>query len=265
MKKPLFYLLVSTLLVITFASCSSHKIVYVQDKSVVFAEDEKDSLYHTVPQTYVLQTDDYLYIKIFSPEKMVEEELRSQTKDNGSNSEMSQKMDYLNGYIVDEVGEIEIPVLGKVFVRGMTEKQAQSKVQEKVDEILINAKSVVKLLNFKVTFLGESNQQGVRYFYQKDVNILEAMASVHGISDYGKLHNVLIMRKKGDAFKTIRLDLTSRNLLSDPNFYLQPNDIVYVEPNRSKRLRLSISDYSLLIGTIASTISSLLIIINFTK
>lgn len=263
---PLVCLLSLVLLTALFSSCGSSKSLYVQDKSVLFSEDERDSVYVNVPKEYKLQPDDYLYVKIFSHEKSVEESLTSQSqKTGGASSQESQKSDYLNGYIINETGHIEIPLIGKILIEGKTEKEAQIILQNKVDDFLIGAKAVLKLLNFKVTFLGEVKSEGVMFFYQRNLNVLEALARVGGVDDYGKIHNVLIIRQKGSKKETIRVDLTDRALLTNPNFYLQPNDIVYIEPNKSKQFRMKLADYALIIGTITSTISTLLLVVSLSK
>ncbi len=264
MKSKLLFLLSSIVIFLSLSSCRTTQLVYIQDRSVVFSEDEKDSLYLTSPTDYLLQPDDYLYIKIFSPDKIVESEVNPQGVLSNSNTG-SQRQDYLNSYAISASGYVDIPLIGKIHIAGKTVKQGEAILQKKVDEFLVDARAVLKLLSFKVTFLGEVGKEGVSYFYQRDLNLLEAFASVGGIADYGKRNNILILRQEDKGYRSMRVDLTDRSILTDPKFYLKPNDIVYVEPTKSKQFRTSLSDYALIIGTITSTISTLLLIISLSK
>ena len=265
MNRKILFLFLPIIFLLGFSSCRTNRYVYVQEKSVLFDEDEKDSLYITQPTDYLLQPDDNLYIKIFSHEEIVEKELSSQVDAAGNNMQGSERMDYLNGYEISETGHVDIPLIGKIFVQGKTVKEAEIALQKKVDDFLINSKVVLKLLNFRITFLGEVGTEGVRFFYQRNLNLLEAIAAVGGINDNGKRHNVLILRKHKNGRKSIRIDLTDRSIITDPKFYLKPNDIIYVEPDKSKQFRLRLADYALVIGTITSTISTLLLVITLSN
>jgi polysaccharide export outer membrane protein len=240
-------------------------MTYIKDKDVVFEEDEVSKYFETKTTDCLLIPGDQLYIRILSSEKVIEDELGNQINSKSSNMAGSEKEDYLNGYLIGETGEVDIPLIGKIKVGGLTVPQALAELQKHVDLFLVNGKVILKLLSFRITFLGEVGEQKIKYFYQDNVNLLEALASVGGLTNAGRNDNILILRKEGNGYRTIRVDLSDRNIIADPNFYLKPNDIVYVQPYKSKAIKSSISDYSTILATITSTITALLLVINVLK
>ncbi len=236
-----------------------NKIRYILDKNEVF---ENINEYENKAPDYQIQIDDILYIKINSTNKEINEyfelnssRLNSQTNGQGNSF-------YLRGFCVNDSGYVKIPVLGNIFVQGFTIKEVQELVQKKTDSILNNAIATVKLVSFYVTFLGEVNSQGKITVMQDEINILDAISLAGGIADYGNKKNVLVVRQTKKGSKTFRVDLTERKLLTSEKFYMLPNDIVIVEPLKSKSFQLGIRDYSLLLTTVTSTITMVLLVIN---
>lgn len=141
-------------------------------------------------------------------------------------------------YIVDNDGNINFPVIGKVYVQGLTRTECQDKIQQLIkpyfstNEIPI---VLVRLSGFKVVVMGEVTSPKVIAVTAERMSILEALAQAGDLSIYGKRDNVLLIREDATGEKhTIRMNLNDANIINSPYYYLQQNDIVYVEPNKTK-------------------------------
>ena len=121
----------------------------------------------------------------------------------------------------------------------------------------------MRLVSYKVTLLGEVGHVGQINVYADRDNIFEVLAMGGDISFYGNRHKVLILRpdRHGGTIAH-RLDLTDRSILTSQYFYVQPNDMIYVEPLKMTGFRLSVADYSLLISTLTATASIFFVIKN---
>lgn len=166
---------------------------------------------------------------------------------NGENS--------LQKYLVDNEGSIDFPVLGKIKVADMTKNQVEAYLKEQLrpylkEEPLIN----VRMVNYKISVLGEVNRPNTYTITNEKVNILEALALAGDLTIYGKRDNVKLMRESVDGKReVVILDLTDKNLIHSPYFYLQQNDVLYVEPNKT---RMRNSKYSALTGQILSGVTA---------
>lgn len=254
MKNILFIILV----VLLFPSCITKSIKYIQDKNEVF---EQIYEYENVPSDYVIQKQDILYIKISSTNKDINEYFNIE-KTMTANTNPQNLSFYLDGFTVNDTGYIKLPVLGSIKVEGLTVKEANQRLQEKTDQHLNNAIANLKLVSFYIDFLGEVNKQGRITVLQDNINILDAIAMAGGISDFGDKTNILIVRKTKNGTKTFRVDLTKRSLLNSDKFYLLPYDILIVEPVANKTFRMNITDYTLILSTLSSTITMILLILN---
>jgi len=166
----------------------------------------------------------------------------------------------LNGYQVDLNGNVNLPFLGAVKVEGATIPAAEARIKAKALDFLKEPSVKVKLLNFRVTVLGEVNVPGTYYNYDKSISIIDAISMAKGITDFAVINNILVMRKVEGGTQTFRLDLqNSQSVLNSEAFYLQPDDVVYLEPGKNKNTRLN-SQSTLLIF---SGITTLMLIINF--
>jgi polysaccharide export outer membrane protein len=161
---------------------------------------------------------------------------------------------YPNGYLVDSNGNIALPILGYIGVAGLTQAEAQTKVQERANEYLKDASVKVKLLNFRVSVMGEVRTPGVYYNYSSSLTVLEAISMANGLSDYARIRRVLVMRTTDKESKTYRLDLSRKDFLKSEAFFLQPNDVIYIEPHKIKNTNLNSSVYSILLSTVSTAV-----------
>ncbi|MCC8146184.1 MAG: polysaccharide biosynthesis/export family protein [Bacteroidales bacterium] len=170
------------------------------------------------------------------------------------------------GYLVDENGDINFPVIGKIHIGGLTKAQAINLIQNKVSEYVEDPVVNIRFMNYKVAVLGEVNRPGTYFIDSERISIPDALAKAGDMTIYGKREDVLICRVENGEKKFYNVDMTSPSVFFSEAYYLQQNDIIYVKPNRSKSMS---SSYNPMIGTILS-ISTLLVsittlILNQTK
>ncbi len=215
---------------------------------------------------YQIQPYDYLYVNIRSTNEDVNDLYSRISSNMSSNLTNNESNFFLTGYLVSDSGNVFIPTLGLLHVKGLTIEQTRKLIQDKVSDILSDAVVNVRLTSFNVTFLGEVGAGGGRIpFYRERVNILEAIGQAGGISYYGDKKHVKIIRPQDSVMAVYEIDLTSTNLLSNKDFFLQPNDIVYVPPKRQKEVLDFFRDYSVFLTLTTSTITTTLLILQLAK
>lgn len=142
----------------------------------------------------------------------------------------------LQQYLVNNKGEIDFPVLGRLKVGGLTKNEAEDLIREKLQPYLKEAPIVtVRMANYKISVLGEVARPGSFTVSNEKVNVLEALAMAGDMTVYGVRTNVKLIREDADGKREIiPLDLTKSDLVLSPYFYLRQNDILYVTPNETK-------------------------------
>lgn len=138
-------------------------------------------------------------------------------------------------YTVSPDGFINFPKLGKIHVAGLTLKQVAAYIEEKVAEKVIDPMVTVELVNFHVAVMGEVNQPGAQLVNRERYSVLDALAEAGDLSAYGERSNVLLIREEDGQRQYHRLNLNSKEVLESPYFYLQQNDVIYVEPNKIRQ------------------------------
>ena len=138
------------------------------------------------------------------------------------------------GYMVDEAGNVNLPLAGKIKVAGMSIKDANSLVTERLNRYLKDPSVNIRQLNQKVTVIGEVNRPGVLNLLNAQTSLPELIGMAGDLTIFGRRDNVMLIRTKNDKREVVRLDLTSRNVLNSPYFFVQNNDVVYIEPRNSR-------------------------------
>lgn len=261
MKKLYSYCLPA---VILFAvSCSAPR------KAVYFNTDEPISN-NTVtvdaqprPEV-IISPDDIIAINITSVDAFVEKDPTSIFNDGGvpyaiaAQSGMGGAGASVKGYLVDAEGNIDFPVIGLFKVGNMTPSQVKAVLANELKKYIKSPVVEVRIINYKVTMLGEVTRVGPVIAPNHKINILEAIAAAGDIPITGRRDNVLIIRENKGKKEFTRMNLNSKRIFSDPNYYLQKNDIVYVEPNKLKRqetnefLRFYLPAISTIVGSVLS-------------
>lgn len=225
-----FYVIYFGLICVLLGSCTSYKnLPYFQD----LPNTAGSTLSKTFPfQNPVIQTDDILRIEVNTIDNGVTT-LLNDANSNLSAEGSTQSADK-SGYLVDKNGNVDLPFAGKIKVSGLTTTEAKDKIRIEIDKYFNNAAVNVRLVNFKITVLGEVAKPSTYIVPNEKINIFDALGMAGDMTIYGKRDNVLLVRDTADNKRLIRLNLHSKDIISSPYFYLKPNDIIYVEPNKDR-------------------------------
>ena len=165
----------------------------------------------------------------------------------------------LQTYLVDAKGDIEFPVIGKIHVAGITRGQLADLLKNKIEAYVENPLVTIQVMNFKVVVLGEVNKPGTIKINNERISILDAIGEAGDLTIYGERTNVLLIREKDGKKEFHRFDLSQPDLFTSPYYYLQKNDVVYVEPNKARKgnaLYSSNKQYNVsVISTVISAVS----------
>ncbi len=235
-----------------FTACTStKKILYLQDV-VPLKQQEIEQKYEVI-----IHSDDLLAIMVNSrdPELALPFNMPMVTYQLGSNSTGQQRV---LGYLVDTNGDIDFPILGKIHVEGLTRMQLTELVKNKlIEEDLIKDPIVtVQFLNFKVSVMGEVSRPGSFTISGDRITLLEALSMAGDLTIYGRRDRVAVIRENNGKRTILFHDLRSAEIFNSPCYYLQQNDIVYVEPNKAKSGQSGINQNNT-IGVWVSVISLL--------
>lgn len=160
----------------------------------------------------------------------------------------------LQYYIVDDQGDVTLPVLGKVHVAGLTRTGVEEAVRAKLEAQVVNPSVQVRLVDARVSVMGEVTQPRQVPLVTDRLTILEALAAAGDLTPYGRRDNVLVTREVNGKIEMGRLDLTSTDLYLSPYYYLQQNDVIYVSPNKVRAISSTNAGLWIsLVGTLAST------------
>tara|TARA_B100000780_G_scaffold266664_1_gene223059 strand:+ start:1554 stop:2276 length:723 start_codon:yes stop_codon:yes gene_type:complete len=238
------------------SSCvSMKKRIYIQDSK------ESDNIVYPIQNVeYKISRQDILYITVKSLSE-VSLVIQSQSQSQAGSGEM---LFYLNGYSVNKQGEIFLPVIGYVSVLGKTLVEVKKVLQIEVDVFYKDAIIDVKTAGIKINVLGEVNSPGSYIFYQNQVSIFDVLATSGDLTELANKEEVKLLRHSNNTVIVHKLDLTNENLLSSDFYFLQPNDVIYIEPLKIKSWGLGETGWQTF-QTLMATISSTFLIINFFK
>lgn len=264
MKRVLNRVLLISLMAFLSVSCrQSQELAYISDAQ----RDSAQAILSNYAST--IHPGDQLYIYVYSqtPESAVpfNEESRtfaaemSRNVDGGKVGDVAHtaKVRQTDGYLVTEEGFITFPVLGKLMAAGLTQDSLAHAIERYlVEGGYINDPIVtISPLNFRVSVIGEVKRPRELHVTGNRLTILEAIAMCGDLTTYGLRENVTILREVDGTTTPIEINLTSKTLFDSPAYYLQHNDIVYVEPNNKRKRR---ADYDPNIASYVSLGGSLL-------
>ena len=159
----------------------------------------------------------------------------------------------LQSYLVDVNGFIDFPVIGQIKLGGMSKSEAIDLIDHKLEPYLKDPIVTIQFMNYKITVLGEVSHPGQYVINNERVTVLDALGLAGDMTIYGVRNNVLVTRENNGKLEFVRLNLSSDEVFKSPYFYLQQNDVVYVEPNRVKAVGAqNISLYLSSISTMAT-------------
>ena len=249
-KKYVAYLVVC--MAVFFTACTStKKIIYLQDV-VPLKQQEIEQKYEVI-----IHGDDLLAIMVNSrdPELALPFNMPMVSYQLGSNTGGQQRV---LGYLVDTNGNIDFPILGEIHVEGLTRMQLTELIKNKLIEgdLIKDPIVTVQFLNFKISVMGEVGRPGSFTISGDRITLLEALSMAGDLTIYGRRDRVGVIRENNGKRTILFHDLRSADIFNSPCYYLQQNDIVYVEPNKAKSGQSSINQNNS-IGVWVSVISLL--------
>lgn len=165
------------------------------------------------------------------------------------------------GYLVDNDGYIQYPRIGRIKAEGMTKPQLEEEVRKKLEGALTNPSVMVRLLNFKITMLGEVGHPGPITIPGEKLTILEAIGLAGDVSIYGKKNDIVVLREVDGTIEHGKVDLSSKAIFESPYYFLRQNDVVLVNPNKNKA-RLSEQVFTQRMGIAFSIINTIALLYN---
>jgi polysaccharide export outer membrane protein len=202
-------------------------------RQAIYFNIQKDSITHIQPLTAetLIQKNDLLSITVSSRSEEESQRYNMPNTVAGSGANATP-----GGYLVNEEGNVLFPGIGTIKAAGLTKRQLEQDITARFLEqkLLLDPIVSIRNLNYKVTVLGEVQRPTVINVPSEKINLLEALGFAGDLTIYGNRKNVLLIREEANqrTFKVINLN--SAEIFSSPYFYLKPNDIIYVEPNKTK-------------------------------
>lgn len=249
----LFYTLIVSLF---FASCRPQRAVYN------YLEDVKDTSFRrsVYIAESVIQKNDLLSINITSASLDPKVDLLY-------NQQIFQGVGgmtgggQIGGYLVDVSGDIELPRIGKIHAEGLKKRELEAIIKSKLEGELNQPSVMVRFMNFRITVLGEVGNPGVLNIPTERLTILEAVGMAGGVSEFGQIKNVKILRENNGVRELGVLDLTSQNIFTSPYYQMQQNDVVLVDQTRYKLRQVEQQRVTQQIGFVTGIISTVAIIV----
>ena len=258
MKNLIYYLI----LLLTMFSCKPKE-------NMVYMEKEKNIAESKINQAVFygahIQSGDVLEIKVTAFDENAVRPFNLYSMNNStSTGQVNGQTAQLapQGYLVDNEGFIYFPVLGKLYIKGMTLAQLRADLEKRLLTYLAEPLVSIKQLNFNVTVLGEVKKPGQYTNPSDKITVLQALGLAGDMTDYGNRTNVKLIREEEGISKTYVIDFTDKNITSSPYYYMQQNDVLYVEPDMIKKKSANIDpnrNLAFQIGGIALGLASILI------
>jgi polysaccharide export outer membrane protein len=259
-KSILIYSLIPITYSLFFASCVSYK-------NQIFFQGLSDTTYiaSTKQPEPILQRGDQLSIFVYTPDPIASA-YYNMPMGGGQGGSMqmlnqgNQAGGTIAGYLIDEDGEIVFPKFGKMNVLGYTQQELRDTLQDMLLPFVKDAVVNVRLLNFRVTFINANRANTITILNNK-TTILQFLGNVGGMEWMDKRDGVSLIRQVDSVRTVYRLNFADKSIFQSPAFYLQPNDVIYIEPNKRKFLETNAQLISLFTGVL-SAISLILVLFN---
>ena len=258
MKKSFNLALVAFSLLLLMSCSSSKNVAYIQNSDTVdFSRSEVLYDARIMPKDILMITVNTVNPEASAPFNLVvSASLRSGTGNQGMSSNRA-----LQTYLVDNDGCIEFPVVGRLKVGGLTKSECEQLIHDKIRRFL-NAEETpivtVRMSNYKISVLGEVSRPGMFTVGNEKINIFEALAQAGDLTIYGVRDNVKLIREDENGQKNVyTLNLNDAEIINSPYYYLQQNDIIYVETNKVKSRNSGIGQSTSLWLTTTSILISL--------
>jgi polysaccharide export outer membrane protein len=254
-----WYIYVLLGIVMVFGACRPQRAVFN------YLEDVNDTsfrkgVYIAEP---IIQKNDLLSVQVYSAalDLTVDALYNMPIQQGGAGQQGGQ----LGGYLVDINGNIDLPRIGKVAAEGLKKSELEAVIRSKLTSVLTNPSVIVRFANFRITVLGEVGAAGILTIPTERITILEAIGMAGGVTEFGTIKNVKILRENNGVRQLGVLDLTSKEIFSSPYYQIQQNDVILVDQNKYKLRQTEQARIAQQIGFatgIISTVALLIALIN---
>jgi polysaccharide biosynthesis/export protein len=254
LKKILFFLV----LVVTVSSCiQNRRLVYFPDPDI---NSRELKIIENISPAYKLQPSDVLSINIKSVDS--ESSRLFNIQEEGPMIAFNEGIAFLAGHSIDKNGTINLPMIGRFRVAGLTITEVQDLIQGRINDYLNEATIQVKLVSFKVTVLGEVRNPGHYYIYNEQSTVLECLGRAGDLTDYGNRENITLVRQQENGVGATLINLKDPKVLSSEFYFVQPNDVIYVQPMRAKATRGNLTTFNI-INVVTGIVSTAVLVLTF--
>lgn len=261
MKKVL--LIIGIVASVFMTSCVNNKeMIYLQGADSIYAR----SLAINKDFQLLIQSDDELAISISSRDQELLAQFNNSILVGSGNSNSSGQSMTSSGicyFYVYQDGTINFPIIGKVKAAGLTVEQLAESIRQKLCKDVNDVQVSAKIMSFKVTVLGDVQSPGTQSYTGQRLTVLEALGRAGDLNNSAIRTNVLVIREENGKRTSYKIDLTNpESVFDSPAYYLQQNDLVYVESNKSVKVKGSTSyTYLSVTGTLISMVASIVSLI----
>ncbi len=216
---------------IIFSSCSNTK------SATYFNNISSRSFRTDVEQMEpIIQKNDLLSISVTSVNAEATRLFNKRTEGAAQMTNISGGSSSVSGYLIDKEGYVNFPILGKIMAAGRSKNDLRDEITTRLvnEKLLIDPIVDIRYLNYKISILGEVKNPSVLTVPNEKISLLEALGQVGDITIYGRRDNVTLIREENGIKRIREIDLTTSEIFNSPYYYLQSNDIVYVQPNKGR-------------------------------
>jgi polysaccharide export outer membrane protein len=254
------------LILLTFlmSSCIGNKrYIYLQSKQTL--ESSKIETIKSNFEEYRLKPGDILYIRMVTEDEKMNVLFNPLFSANMNMQMMSQggagTPFYLMGYSLDVDGNLALPYIGKINIKGKTIEEAKTLMYNEGSKYFKNFFLQVKLAEFRFSILGAVNRPGQFFFMVNHLNIFEALAMAGDVNEIAMRTKLTLIREENGENKLIPIDLTDKNIIKSNYYFIQPNDILYVQPVKSRSIG-NLSNFQSSINAVLPLLSTFLLVLN---
>jgi polysaccharide export outer membrane protein len=230
-----------------FSKCASRK-------EFVYFQDNKDTKIDT-EYTLKLKEGDILNIKVFGCD---EESIKifniPTTNNQNPNRNYFSGGATSNGYLINNIGQIDFPLIGQIKLSGLSIEYATELLKTKLSKYIKDPKISVQLQNFKITILGDVRNPGTIEVPNEKITLIEAIGIAGDMNLTAVRNNILILRDENGVKKQYRIDFTNKDFINSPVYFLHQNDVIYIEANKQKINSSKVTGTSSIIVAIASLV-----------
>jgi len=221
---------VLSIVFLCFSCASKQDVIYYQNIDKMTASQNANSY------EIKIQPDDLLMIIVSAddPEVAIPFNLKSYSTVSSNRQDIIRGQETVQLYLVDQGGSIEFPIIGKLKLGGLTRTEALKLLQEKIGLYIKSPIINLRIMNFKVSIQGEVNLPGTYPIASERLTLIEALSMAKDLTIYGKRDNILVIREINGVKSYNRVDITKSDFINSPFYYLSQNDVVYVEPNKTR-------------------------------